>query len=295
MKLSELLRDGIYVLKESNIEDCNWKARILLAYLLGKPKEYLMINDAEEIDFEMQMAYYGLLDRLMHGEPLQYITGKQEFMGLEFMVNSNVLIPQPDTEILVEAVIKYLEHNCGKENVKLFENLEKSRLNKPKILDLCTGSGAIAISLAKNLQNDNVDMVASDISAQALEVARINCQKNRAKVKLVQSDLFENMEEKFDMIVSNPPYIATEVISELSLDVQNEPHLALDGGEDGLDFYRKIGSEAKKYLTEEGMLFLEIGYDQNQSVRSILEKNGFQNVICLQDFAGNDRVMIASV
>lgn len=251
MKLSELLKDGIYVLKESNIEDCNLKARLLLAHLLGKSKEYLMINDAEEIETEKQIEYYSLLDRLTQGEPLQYITGHQEFMGLDFYVNSNVLIPQPDTEILVQAVMKYLDHNCGKENVKLFENLEKTRIIKPKILDLCTGSGAIAISLAKNCQNDSVEICASDISKFALEVAMKNCQKNRARVKLIESDLFENIDEKFDIIVSNPPYIETEVIEELSLEVQNEPHLALDGGTDGLNFYRKIGNTVKKYLTDE--------------------------------------------
>ena len=139
--------------------------------------------------------------------------------------------------------------------MKLFENLEKRKINKPKILDLCTGSGAIAISLVKNCPND-VEVVASDVSHEALKVAQINCKKNSAKVKLVESNLFETIEEKFDMIVSNPPYIETDVIPELSMDVQNEPHLALDGGKDGLDFYRKIGENAKKYLTKERNAFL---------------------------------------
>ncbi len=250
MKLSEVLKDGIYVLKERNVEDCNLKARCLLSFLLGKPKEYLIINDNEEIDIEKQIEYFSLLDRLIMGEPLQYITGNQEFMGLDFFVNKNVLIPQPDTEILVQAVIKYLEHNCGKQFSKLFEIYEKSRINSPKVLDLCTGSGAIAISISKN-QNDNIKIFASDISHEALEVAKINCQKNKANVKLIESDLFENIDDKFDIIVSNPPYIETDVINELSLDVQSEPHLALDGGKDGLEFYRKIAKNAKKYLTLE--------------------------------------------
>ena len=295
MKLSELLHDGIYVLKENNIDDCHLKARLLLAYLLGKTKEYLMINDREEIDSEKQIAYYALLDRLTSGEPLQYITGHQEFMGMDFLVNQKVLIPQPDTEILVQAVLKYLEYACGKQKVELFEYLEKKSLNCPKILDLCTGSGAIAISLSKIWKNGVMEMTASDISQDALEVAKVNCQKHQAKVRFVQSDLFEQIEDKFDIIVSNPPYIETETISELSLDVQNEPYIALDGGKDGLDFYRKIGKEARKHLTEEGMLFLEIGYNQKEPVRKILENNHFKNIICLQDFSGNDRVMIASV
>ena len=251
MKLSELIKDGIYVLKEKNILDANLKARLILAFLLGKSKEYIMINDSEEVDLETQIKYFSLLDRLIMGEPLQYITENQEFMGYDFYVNKNVLIPQPDTEILVQAVIKYVNFICGKENVKLFDYLEKSRLNDLKILDLCTGSGAIAISLCKILQDENVEIFASDISKEALAVASINCRKNRAVVKLIESDLFESINEKFDIIVSNPPYIETDVINELSLEVQNEPHLALDGGEDGLDFYRKIGKESKKYLTKE--------------------------------------------
>lgn len=251
MKLNELLEDGIYVLKESNIDDCHSKARRLLAYLLGKSKEYIMINDTEEITTEQQLEYYSLLDRLTNGEPLQYIIGNQEFMGLDFYVNQDVLIPQPDTEILVQAVLKYIAHIDGKENVRLFENYEKSRLHQFKILDLCTGSGAIAISLAKYLKEEKVEMIASDISHEALEVARINCQRNKVKVKLIESNLFEKIDTKFDIIVSNPPYIETDVIAELDLDVQNEPHLALDGGKDGLDFYRRIIQDAKKYLTEE--------------------------------------------
>ena len=250
MKLSEVLKDGIYVLREKNISDYNLKARILLAFLLGKSKEYLIINDREELEIEKQIEYFSLLDRLINGEPLQYITGNQEFMGLNFFVNKNVLIPQPDTEILVQSVIKYLNHNLGIENSKLFENFEKEKLSNPKILDLCTGSGAIAISLAKNFENNEITVVGSDISLKALDVAKINCQKNNAKVKLIKSDLFENIDEKFDIIVSNPPYIETEVIKELDLDVQNEPHIALDGGDDGLQFYRKICKQAKKYLTD---------------------------------------------
>ena len=251
MKLSELLKDGIYVLKESNIDDCNLKARLLLAHLLGKSKEYLIINNIEEISPEKQVEYYSLLDRLTRGEPLQYIIGNQEFMGLDFFVNKDVLIPQPDTEILVQAVQKYIQHICGKEDVKIFENIEKTRLNTIKVLDLCTGSGAIAISLSKIIQNIDLEITASDISVKALDIARINCRKNKANVKLIESDLFTNINDRFDIIISNPPYIETDVINDLSLDVQNEPHIALDGGKDGLDFYRKIANQAKNYLTDE--------------------------------------------
>ena len=143
---------------------------------------------------------------------------------------------------------------------------------------MCTGSGAIAISLAKNFENDDVEIFASDISEETLNVARFNSNKNKVKVNFILSDLFENIDGKFDVIVSNPPYIETDVINELDLDVQNEPHLALDGGKDGLDFYRKIGKQAKKNLNKNGILFLEIGYNQKS----------------LQDFGGNDRVLIAN-
>jgi release factor glutamine methyltransferase len=228
-----------------------------------------------------------LLDRLTRGEPLQYITGHQEFMGIDFYVNKNVLIPQPDTEILVQAVLKYLEHNCGKENVKIFENLDKTKLKKSKILDLCTGSGAIAISLVKNCQNGDAEVVASDISTDALEVASINCRKNRTKVKLVESNLFENIEGVFDIIVSNPPYIETDTIEELDIDVQNEPHLALDGGKDGLEFYRIIRKNIDKYLKKNGTLMMEIGYDQKDDLLEL-----FEGAECIKDFAENDRVIV---
>jgi release factor glutamine methyltransferase len=292
MKISEVLKNGIYVLKERNIDESNLKARILLAFCLGKPKEYLITHDDEEVDLDFQVKYYGMLDRIIMGEPIQYITQKQEFMGLDFYVDRNVLIPQPDTEILVQVAFKYIEHVCGKENSKLFERLDCQTLKEPKILDLCTGSGAIGVSLGKNLEYAKV--VASDISKEALFVAKKNAIKNKVRnIEFVESDLFENIKDKFDMIVSNPPYIKKDLIQELSLEVQNEPSLALDGGEDGLDFYRKIAKNAKNYLTKNGMLFLEIGYDQKDEVEEILEKNDYKNIMCLQDFAGNDRVIIA--
>jgi release factor glutamine methyltransferase len=264
-----------------------------MSYLIDKPKEYLITHDMDEISFEQQKEYYGYLDRLISGEPLQYITNSQEFMGLKFYVDKNVLIPQPDTEILVQLVIKYTNHVCLKENIKLFENLDKSVLNNPKILDLCTGSGAIAISLVKNLDYANV--WASDISKSALEVARKNAIKNKATLTFIESDLFENIKEKFDIIVSNPPYIESQIIPTLDIEVQNEPHLALDGGIDGLDFYRKIAKEAKNNLSQEGMLFLEIGYNQKDMIEDILKKEKYKNIKCLQDSSGLDRVVFASV
>ncbi len=186
------------------------------------------------------------------------------------MWKNGVLIPRQDTEILVEEVLKIAK-------------------KEDKILDLCTGSGIIGISLAKNLLSDNI--IAVDISDTALKVSRLNAENQNVNIKYIKSDLFENIDDKFDIIVSNPPYIESEVINTLSEDVKKEPILALDGGEDGLDFYRKISSEAKQYLKENGKLFFEIGYNQRNAVSKILEDLGYKNIECIKDLAGNDRVV----
>ena len=167
----------------------------------------------------------------------------------------------------------------------------QSRKNIQKILDLCTGSGAIGVSLCKNL--NNVQIVATDISENALNIAKKNAEKNKAKIKFVKSDLFENINEEFDIIVSNPPYIETDVINTLSEEVRYEPILALDGGKDGLDFYRIIANNSRKYLKENGMLLLEVGYNQKKSVMNILKKSGFKNIECYKDLSNHDRVIMA--
>jgi len=293
MKISEVLKNGIYVLKEKNIEDSNLKARMLLSYLLGTTKEYLITHDTEIVSVEQQREFYRYLDRLILGEPIQYIIQKQEFMGLDFYVDKNVLIPQPDTEMLVQGVEKYVKHICGKEYVKLFDYITKNKKNDIKILDLCTGSGAIAVSLCKRLPFCKV--YASDVSKNALSVAKKNAIKNNVNINFIESDLFENIKEKYDIIVSNPPYIKSDIIQTLSKEVQNEPRLALDGGRDGLDFYVKIIKDAKKYLNENGIIFLEIGYDQKNDVVNILKKEEYKNIKSFKDFAENDRLIIAEI
>jgi len=277
MNIKEALEYGIELLKEKNINEPIMKARIILSHVLGKNKEYLLIHEKEELTEEDNKKFKGCLSKLSNHIPLQYITNKQEFMGIEFYVDENVLIPQPDTEILVEEVINI----CRKEN-------------KSKILDLCTGSGAIGISISKNINNSCVYL--SDISIDALKVAKRNCDSilGKNKIEVIKSDLFDNIEGKFDIIVSNPPYIKSKVIKTLDKEVQNEPLLALDGGEDGLDIYRRIIDEAYKYLNEDGYLSLEIGYDQKDQVIELINKSRmYENVYCKKDLAGNNRAIIS--
>lgn len=200
-------------------------------------------------------------------------------MKLNFYVDENVLIPQPDTEILVEEII----------------NLYKNK--KCKILDLCTGSGAIAIALAKYVEDAQI--VASDISMKALQIAKLNAEKNllHKKIKFIESDMFEKIDDTdFDIIVSNPPYIKTDVINTLDASVKKEPNIALDGGQDGLKFYKIIINKAHQYLSNNGKLFLEIGYDQKEDVIKLLNKTGYYNEIySKKDLGQNDRIVVASV
>lgn len=283
MKIKDILIKANSILKENNIDDANLKARILLSDLLGKNKEYLMIHDDDEIEDGLSNIFFEKIERLKNHEPLQYVINKQEFMGFEFYVDKNVLIPQPDTENLVEEIIL------------LTELLRKNEKTELRILDMCTGSGAIAISISKLIRNCLV--YASDISKEALKIAEENSSRNQANVLFFESDLFEKISElyKFDIIVSNPPYIESNIINTLSAEVQNEPILALDGGEDGLDFYRKIVKESKKYLNSNGYLAFEIGYNQRAEVEKILEENGYKNIYSRKDLAGNDRIVVGQV
>lgn len=280
MTIKEALNQAVIMLKNENVEGPKNKARMLLQATLKKSKEYLMIYDTKEITQKEREQYIKNVKRLIGGEPLQYITGKQEFMKLNFLVTKDVLIPRPDTEILVEEVINIANN-----------------LKNPVILDLCTGSGAIAVSLAKYVKN--VQVYASDISSKALEIANKNAEFNGVKnnIQFIESNLFSKIKDKkFDIIVSNPPYIETDTIKTLSKDVQNEPKIALDGGKDGLDFYKKISENAYKFLNRQGYLCLEIGYNQKQSVLKILEnQKRYINMYCKKDLCENDRVIIARI
>lgn len=278
MTIKEILAKGMIMLKGSNIESPKLKARLLLQYILKKPRQYLIIYDNKEVEKKEQWEYFINIEKLTKGVPLQHITHHQEFMKMDFYVNENVLIPRPDTEILVE------------ETIKIAENM-----SKPKILDLCTGSGAIAISIAKNLPE--AEVYAIDISTKALEVAKKNAENLGAKVKFITSNLFSKLSKmKFDIIVSNPPYIKKGYIKHLSQEVQKEPQLALDGGDDGLDFYRKITKQAINFLKLGSYLCFEIGYDQKDDVIDIInEQSNYSNTYCKKDLCGNDRVIVTQV
>ena len=280
MTIKELLNQGIIMLKNEEIEYPKNKARAILQYTLKKPREYLIIYDNKEVSKEEREEYVKNIKRLILGEPLQYITGVQEFMKLNFIVTKDVLIPQPDTEILVEEVI----------NIAY-------KLENPIILDLCTGSGTIAISIAKNVPN--VKIIATDISKNALEIAKRNAQFNGVlnSIDFIESDLFDKIKNiKFDIIVSNPPYIPTSDINMLPIDVQQEPILALDGGKDGLDFYRKISKNAHYFLNRKGYLCLEIGYNQKEDVKRIIEsEKRYIDTYCKKDLCENDRVIVTRI
>lgn len=291
MNIKQELEKAIKILKENNITEPMLKSKIILADILKQNKEYLLVHEKEELDINVINIYEKNILKLCSGIPVQYITHKQEFMGLEFYVDKNVLIPQPDTEILVEEVI----YICKSYN----EHEEFMNHKNIKILDLCTGSGAIGISIARNIQNSEVTLL--DISKEALNVAEKNysdivgANDPVCPIKIVQSDLFEKIDvnRKFDIIVSNPPYIKTDVIKTLDIEVQNEPILALDGGKDGLEIYTKIVEQAHKYLKPNGYLCLEIGYDQKEEVIDLIEKTRrYTNIYSRKDLAGNNRIII---
>ena len=308
MKLQELIQNSKHELDSLNVEDADIKLKILIEYVFKISKEKLILKYKDEINDKKVEEFRKLLKKLENGIPIQYIINNQEFMGLNFYVDEDVLIPQPDTEILVEEVIKYcneLRNNESEDketNKDYKENIEKEpiinkedkNINKKtiKILDLCTGSGIIGISIYKYLEN--VEIYASDISQKALNIAEKNTNLNNAKINFINSDMFENIHIKdFDIIVSNPPYIESKVIESLSKEVQNEPKLALDGGEDGLKFYRSILENANDYLRKNGAIFLEIGYDQKEKIEEILKSYKiYKETKCIKDFGGNNRVII---
>lgn len=276
-KIYDALCEGSQLLQEHKIPQPVLEAQVFLAHILNKDKLYLIMYKDLLLSTEQVETYNKMLKERVQGKPLQYIIKKQEFMSLDFYVNEHVLIPRADTEILVEKCI------------------ELSRIfNKPKILDVCTGSGCIAVSLAHYIKESILTAV--DISRQALEVAALNAQKHgvQEKIEFIQSDLFSNINTKYsyDIIVSNPPYIPIKDIPTLMREVRDfEPHLALEGGVDGLDFYRSIAKEAGCFLIEKGFLLFEVGHDQADAVVLIMKDAGFCNLFIEKDLAGINRTV----
>ena len=280
MQIKEAMRKGMIKLKTNDVKEPSLKARLLMQYILNRPREYILVHDDKQLTLRQNVDYFKLIKKLIEGVPLQHITHQQEFMKLMFYVDENVLIPRPDTEVLVEEVIK----------------LSKS-INAKKILDLCTGSGAIAVSLAKYIEGSQI--TATDISRKALSIAKLNATNNDVedRITFVSSDLFQNIsEEKYDIIVSNPPYIKRKVIKTLDEEVKREPIIALDGGNDGLDFYKKIIGNAYQYLKYKGYLCLEIGYDQKDEVIDLINKEEkYIDTYSKKDLFDNDRIVITKL
>ena len=264
---------GCEQLMKAEIPEYELDARLLLEYVCGTDRNTLFIHPDLEVDVDKAKEYASFIEKRSKRIPLQHLTGEQDFMGLQFKVNEHVLIPRQDTEILVEEAMKYLHEGM-------------------RVLDMCTGSGCILLSLL-HYSNDCTG-IGVDISEQALQVAKENASllTLEDRVKFVHSNLFEQVDGRFDLIVSNPPYIATEEIEKLMPEVRDhEPRLALDGTEDGLYFYRKIIEDSRDYLTPGGYLLFEIGYDQGLSVSELMRQAGYKEVTVYRDYAGLDRVV----
>ncbi|MBO5154001.1 MAG: peptide chain release factor N(5)-glutamine methyltransferase [Eubacterium sp.] len=271
MTYKQAEQKGELLLQEAGVMDAKIDAWLLLEMVAKIDRSFYFTHINEEVEPEVLTEYERVLEKRAEHVPLQYITGEQEFMGMTFKVNSNVLIPRQDTETLVEETLKVIEPQM-------------------EVLDLCTGSGCILLSILKNAPT--VRGTGSDVSKQALLVAKENAKLHDLEAEWVRGNLFDNVSGSYDVIVSNPPYIAQTEIPRLMPEVaQFEPIQALDGGVDGLDFYRKITEEAPQYLKENGYLFFEIGYDQGQEVQRLMREAGFSDVAVIKDLAGNDRVV----
>ncbi|MBQ7586794.1 MAG: peptide chain release factor N(5)-glutamine methyltransferase [Lachnospiraceae bacterium] len=279
MTVNELRREGKNKLAESGIRDADTDSVLILEHVLKTDRNHILLNGNSTVDSGSTDAYRSLIEKRMKHIPLQHITGRQGFMGFDFIVDENVLIPRQDTECLVEEALRELNDGM-------------------KVLDLCTGSGCVIISIA-GYKND-IDAVGTDISGEALEIAERNAGLNKQKVRFCRGDLYEGLhnigeyETKFDAIVSNPPYIRSDVIPTLMEEVrEHEPLKALDGGSDGLDFYRRIIEEARHHLTPGGCILFEIGYDQAEAVTELFESRGYRDIETVKDYSGNDRVVKA--
>lgn len=322
MTWREALIWGKNMLLEAGIPDGDWDAEQMFLFAVGCDRTKLLLNGGAILSSEQEQSYRELIEKRKDRVPLQHLTGEQEFMGLPFYVNQDVLIPRQDTECLVEAVLRHLEAGS-------FQRMQKSeempteteeacgimrKTDKIRILDLCTGSGCIGISLGKlagkgvhgmaigeqrDAQKESellLEVVCSDISSRALDVAKRNASRNGVEITWIESDLFEHISGKFHVIVSNPPYITKAEMDELMPEVRLfEPEGALYGMEDGLYFYREIIRQAPEYLEENGMLFFEIGCCQGREVSGLMKEAGFQDIRIEKDLAGLNRILYGRI
>ena len=283
LTLKQLYKVGTVKLAEEGIEEFSLDAWYLLEYVTGVSKAMYFAEPERAVSEENADRYIDCIRRRAAHIPLQHITGEQEFMGYPFCVNEHVLIPRQDTEILVEEAIQVMRP-------------------KMKVLDMCTGSGCIVLSILKMCREKyyltDLQGIGADVSEEALKVARENGRRLEVPVTWIQSDLFAKIpeEEKYDVIVSNPPYIETAVIDTLQEEVRlHDPYIALDGKEDGLYFYRRIISEAGKYLKTQGKLMFEIGCDQAEAVEELMKNAGYEQITVKKDLAGLDRVVYGTL
>lgn len=297
--IGDLIKKGVEILEAGKYNNPLLESQLLLCHVHNVDKIYTYTHKDRLVDSQSVDKFLKLINKRKSGYPIQYILGKQEFMGLDFHVREGVLIPRPDTEILVEYIIDLVKGEYFNEKESI------------KIIDIGTGSGAITLSLAHYLENAHVYSI--DISPTALEVARENAKRLglESRVTFIEGDVLSpleglNLYNSIDIIVSNPPYIPTKDIQELQREVaEHEPKMALDGGEDGLDFYRRIVREGVKYLTDGGALAFEIGYDQGKAVKELMLRdrgtgtmshhNPFKDIKIIKDLAGHDRVVIGRV
>lgn len=274
MVIRDILNRGIKYLENSEYTNPFFEVRLILSKILGYDISYLISHEDENIDKEIENKYFDILRRRNNGEPLQYIFGIVEFYGRDFFIDDNVLIPRNDTEVSIE-VLK-----------KLFENYKIENF-----LEIGCGSGIVSISMA--IENKDIKFTSCDISDYAINNTKKNISKyNLDNISVVKSNIYSNIKDKYDIIYSNPPYIKTEEIDYLQREVKDyEPHLALDGGIDGLCFYRKIVSKLDKFLKKDGFVVFEIGHNQSSELRNILSEYNF---FIIKDMSGRDRVVIAS-
>lgn len=276
MNYREAFETGKGTLAAAGIEEAELDARLLLEEICGTDRNTLLVHGGRNVTEEELAQYKEMLEKRSAHIPLQQIIGRQSFMGLEFYVDENVLIPRQDTELLVEEALQELHDGM-------------------RILDMCTGSGCILLSLLK--YSNDCEGIGADISEEALKVAERNrVQLGLENAAFIRSDLFEAVEGKFDLLVSNPPYICSDVIDTLMPEVrEHEPRQALDGSADGLHFYRRILADCRAYLKPGGMLLFEIGYDQGEAVKRLMEENGFLEVEVKKDYGGLDRVVLGTL